>query len=215
MKRIISIIAAVLLALLTCIPAYAAEAIGELPGDTDISIYAKYKNNTDFIIIPTDNEGNGSVTLPSGTQIDVNGADSSKGRLIVDEVTDKEVLDWVEKQLGDKASGSKTYHVYLLDEDCVSKPADGVSVTIKQKDGSVDSVYAVSDDSTGKLDADIESGRITFTTNSTYLYTLCNAAPQQNGFPLWIVLIIIISGATGFAAVYIIIFMKKKNHSEE
>ena len=80
MKKIFSILSAVLLALLVCVPAYAAETIDEVPGHTEISVYAKYVDNTDFTVILTDDNGGGSITLPDGTEISVGGADEANGR---------------------------------------------------------------------------------------------------------------------------------------
>ena len=175
MKKIFSILSAVLLALLICVPAYAAETIDEVPGNTEISVYAKYVDNTDFTVILTDDNGGGSITLPDGTEISVGGADKANGRIVVEEVTDKEALDWAKKQLGDKADGAKIYYVYVLDENGRSQPAIGVTVTVKPKDGNADSVYAVNDGKPNKLQCKAENGAVTFTTDGSYIYALCKA----------------------------------------
>ena len=172
MKKLVSILAAALLALLICVPAYAAETVGEVPGSTDISVYAKYVDNTGFSVISTDTNGGGSITLPDGTEITVDGADEANGRIVVEEVTDKEALDWAKKQLGDKTEAAKVYHVYVLFDDGKTQPATGVTVTVKPKDGDADSVYAVSDGKTGKLQCKIENGAVTFTTDGSSVYAL-------------------------------------------
>lgn len=214
MKKLISILAAALFVLLICVPASAAEVLSEVTDDTDISVFAKYTDNTGFIVIPTDSEGNGSVTLPDETQIAVSHADNAKGRLFVEEVTDKDALDWIAEQLGGKASDTKTYHVYMLDANGVAIPTEGVKISVMPKDFSADSVYAVADGKTGKLQSAVENGKITFTTNSTYLYTLCsdsgNASPHQTSFPFWVIPIIVIGCATPF----VVIFIKKREHPE-
>ena len=210
MKKIFLIISAALLALLICVPAYAAETVGEVPGNTEISVYAKYVDNTDFTVILTDDNGGGSITLPDGTEISVGGADKANGRIVVEEVTDKEALDWAKKQLGDKADGAKIYYVYVLDENGRSQPAIGVTVTVKPKDGNADSVYAVSDGKTDKLQCKAENGAVTFTTDGSSVYALCKAfgmtpggnSPQTGdtfNLTLWITLLCVSGGACAAA----------------
>ena len=214
MKKIFSIISAALLSMFACVPAYAAETIGEVPGNAEISVYAKYVDNTDFTVIPTDDNGGGSITLPDGTEITVSGADSTKGRIFVEEVTDPDVLDWIAAQLDDKASGAKAYHVYCLDGNGVSMPTDGVNITIKAKDGTVDAVYTVGDDKTEKLQFSSENGEITFATNGEYFYAMCsdsgNIAPQKTNFPFWIIPIVVV----GCAMLFIVIFIRKRKRTE-
>ena len=209
MKKIISMITVALLTLLSFVPVYAAETIvDKVPGNTDISVYAKYVDNTGFTVISTDKDGNGSIILPDGTEIMVSGADSENGRIVVEEITDREVLDWIAEKLGDKADGARTYHVYLLDDDGAARPTDGVKVTIKQKDASVDFVYAVSNEQIDEVQAAFERG-ITFTTNGAYFYALCsdsgNSSQHQTGFTLWIILI-----AAIVCLIFFIDFLRKK-----
>ena len=181
MKKLVSILAAALLALLICVPAYAAETVGEVPGNTEISVYAKYVDDTDFTVISTDDNGSGGITLPDGTEITVSGADKANGRIVVEEVPDKGVLDWAKKQLGDKADGAKIYYVYVLDENGKTQPAIGVTVTVKPKDGNADSVYAISDSKTGKLPSASKDGSVTFTTDGSLFYALCKDSESTPG----------------------------------
>lgn len=205
MKKIISIIAAALLVLMTCVPAFAAETVNKVPGNADISVYAKYVDNTDFTTISTDENGNGRITLPDGTEIIVNGAEKATCIIVVEEVTDREVLDWAKNQLGDKADGAKIYYVYLLNENGLFQPATGITVTIKPKDSTADSVYALGDSKTTKLQCKAENGAVTLTTDGSVFYALCrdaqaipgDKAPQTGGtsnLVLWITLLLITGG---------------------
>lgn len=220
MKKIVSAtaIAAALLISLICVPAYAAEAVSQMPGDTDISVYAKYVDSTDFTTISTDENGNGSITLPDGTRITVSSADKATGRIIVEEVTDKEALDWIKSRLGDKADGAKIYYVYMLDENGLSQPANSVTVTVKPKDGNFNSVYAVSDSITAKLQCKAENGTVTFTTDSSSFYALRrdvkeipgDKSPQTGdnvNLTLWIALLLVSGGAV---TVTTVVSRKKK-----
>ena len=174
MKKILSFMAAIVFALLCAVPDYAEEtAVEAVPSGTDISVYVKYVDNTGFNMVPIDKDGGGSVTLPDGTEITIGGADISKGRIVVEEVTDKDVLDWISKMLGSKVKGAKVYNVYLLDENGTSQPTNGVTVTIKPNGASVNSVYAVSHSKTGKLQSTNQNGAVTFTTDGSSFYALC------------------------------------------
>lgn len=181
MKKIITTIVAVLLVLLIGIPAYAAETVSEAPGSTDISVYAKYVDNTGFTVIPIDNGGNGSVTLPDGTEITVRRTDDAKSRIVVEEVTDRDVLDWIAEKLGSKADGARVFYVYQLDESRTSKPTNDVAVTITAKDDAAYSVHAVSNDKTGELPSAIQNGAVTFTTDGSSFYALCKASASTPG----------------------------------
>ena len=214
----ILIIAAAFLALLTCVPAYAAETISQLPGSTDISAYAKYEDNIGFTVIFTDENGNGSVTLPDGTDIAVSGADKKGARIIVEEVTDGEAFDWAKKQLGDKSDSAKIYYVCLLDENGLSKPTNGITVTVKPKNCNADSVYAVSDGKTGKLQSKAENGAFTFTTDGSSFYALCKVNPEdkppQTGVNSDLALCIALLFISGGVIIAVAVSGKKKKHQE-
>lgn len=219
MKKILSFMVAIVFSLLCAVPAYAAEKKAEtVPTSTDIPIYAKYVDNTDFIFVPVDNDGNGSVTLPDGTEVTVSGAG---GRLVVEEVTDQEVLDWISENLGNKAVSAKVYHVYWLNEDGTSRPTSGVTITIKPKDASAYSVYAVSDSKTGKLKSAAQNGAVTFTTDGSSFYALCKGSKvtpgdksPQTGDTSNLVLRIALLLASGGAGILTTVYGRKKKSRE-
>ena len=221
MKKIISIVVAALLTLLTCFPAYAAErTVDKVPGNTDISVYAKYVDNTDFTTIPTDENGNGSVTLPDGTEITVVGADTAKGRIVVEEVTDKEVLEWAAKLLGSKAKGARIFYIYQIKEDGTAQPVSGVTVTVKLADGKTYTVYSLSDDKSNQLNASNKNGKVSLRTDGSDFYALCVSSgkpgadkPPQTGddlnLSLWLALLL----ASGGAGILTSFYGKKKKRS--
>lgn len=215
MKKLLFLIAAALLALLTCFSVCAEKAVCGAPGDTDISVCAKYVDNTGFPVIPTDENGNGSTTLPGGTRVSVRGVSRAKGRIVVEEVADKQALDWIAAQLGDRASGAKVYHIYLLDDQGGSAPAEGVEVTIIPEGGAADSVYAIGSDRAGKLHSTVGNGGITFAANGTDFYALYqtpgNAPAHRGGFPLMVILPI----AGGCLILFLLIFLKKRKKTEK
>lgn len=218
MKKIISILSAALLVLLTCVPAYATEPVSEVPGNADLSVYARYVDNTDFSVIAIDDSGSGSITLPDGTEITVSGA---ADRLVIEEVTAREALDWAAQQLDGRAKDFSLFQVCRIDENGEAQPVNGVTVTIKPKNDTADSVYTVSDGKTGKLQCKTETGAVTFTTDGAAFYALCRDAkvtpdgksPQtgdNSALALWTALLLV----SGGAGILITTCGRKKRHSE-
>lgn len=214
MKKFLSILTAALLTLLTCVPVCVAETVSEVPGDTDISVYAKYVDNTGFTEIPTDENGSGSITLPDGTEITVSDADKASGRIVVEEVADKEVLDWAEKLLGSQTADFRLFYIYWLNEDGTSQPVSGVTVTIRTADAASNTVCTLNGDKHNKLNAAAKNGIVTFETDGSSFYALCKGAkpsvpdgktPQtgdDSNPALWLALMLIGGGAAMLAIVF-------------
>ena len=161
---------------LSCgITAFAAEA--NLNTDTeqkDIGVYVKYVDNTVWNTVPTDEDGEGSATLPNGTEIEISDADKTKGQLVIDPITDKEALDWINSVTDGKVKAPQAYHIYYLDDNGNMTNADGISVSIKPENTLQNPVvYSLkSDGSMELLSADVKNGMITFTTDGSPYYVL-------------------------------------------
>lgn len=219
MKKIISIIVAALLILLTCVPAYAAEkTVDKVPSDTNISVYARYVDNTDFTTIPTDENGNGSITLPGGTEITISGADTAKGRIVVEEVTDKEVLDWAVKLLGSNAKGTRIFYIYQIQDDGTVQPVSGVTVTVNTADNTTYTVYSLKDNTSSKLNDSSGNGSVSFKVDGSSFYALCKVSgktpsgtsPQtgdNRNLALWIALLFV----SGAALLVVMVIGAKKS----
>ena len=213
MKKIISVIAAVLFSVPACISVCAAETVSEAPGNADLPIYARYADNTGFNIVPTDEKGTGGISLPDGTEITVSGADKANSRLVVEEITEKEALDWIAGQLKDKADDARAYHVFWLNDDGSSQPTDGVKMSIRQAENTADAVFSLNGERASKLNAGIKNGTVTFTTDGSSFYALCKGSvttepevkPPQTGdngdLFLWITLLFVSGGIITYAAV--------------
>ena len=92
--------------------AFAAEA--NLNTDTEqkgIGVYVKYVDNTVWNTVPTDEDGEGSATLPDGTEIEISNADKTKGQLVIDPITDKEALDWINSVTDGKVKTPQAFHI--------------------------------------------------------------------------------------------------------
>lgn len=155
--------------------AFAAEA--NLNTDTEqkgIGVYVKYVDNTVWNTVPTDEDGEGSATLPDGTEIEISNADKTKGQLVIDLITEKEALDWISSVTDGKVKTPQAFHIYYLDNNGNLINADGISVSMKPGNTLQNPVvYSLkSDGSMELLSADVKNGTITFTTDGSPYYVL-------------------------------------------
>ena len=154
---------------------FAAEA--NLNTDTeqkDIGVYVKYVDNTVWNTVPTDEDGEGSATLPDGTEVGISDADKTKGQLVIDPITDKEALDWINSVTDGKVKTPQAYHIYYLENNGNITNAKGISVTMKPGNTLQNPVvYSLkTDGSMELLSADVKNGTITFTTDGSPYYVL-------------------------------------------
>ena len=175
LKKVITAMSAAVLVLSCGMTAFAAEA--NLNTDTeqkDIGVYVKYVDNTVWNTVPTDEDGDGSATLPDGTEIEISNADKTKGQLVIDPITDKEALDWINSVTDGKVKAPQAFHIYYLDNNGNLINADGVSVSMKPGNTLQNPVvYSLkSDGSMELLSADVKNGTITFTTDGSPYYVL-------------------------------------------
>lgn len=175
LKKVITAMSAAVLVLSCGMTAFAAEV--NLNTDTeqkDIGVYVKYVDNTVWNTVPTDEDGEGSATLPDGTEIEISDADKTKGQLVIDPITDKEALDWVNSVTDGKVKTPQAFHIYYLDNNGNLINADGISVSMKPGNTLQNPVvYSLkSDGSMELLSADVKNGTITFTTDGSPYYVL-------------------------------------------
>ena len=175
LKKVITAMSAAVLVLSCGMTAFAAEA--NLNTDTeqkDIGVYVKYVDNTVWNTVPTDEDGEGSATLPDGTEIEISDADKTKGQLVIDPITDKEALDWINSVTDGKVKAPQAFHIYYLDNNGNLINADGISVSMKPENTLQNPVvYSLkSDGSMELLSADVKNGMITFTTDGSPYYVL-------------------------------------------
>ena len=175
LKKVITAMSAAVLVLSCGMTAFAAEA--NLNTDTEqkaIGVYVKYVDNTVWNTVPTDEDGEGSATLPDGTEIEISNADKTKGQLVIDPITDKEALDWINSVTDGKVKAPQAYHIYYLENNGNMINANGISVSMKPGDTlQTPVVYSLkSDGSMELLSADVKNGTITFTTDGSPYYVL-------------------------------------------
>ena len=175
LKKVIAAMSAAMLICSCGMTAFAAEA--NLNTDTepkDIGVYVKYVDNTVWNTVPTDEDGEGSATLPDGTEVGISNADKTKGRLVIDPITDKGALDWINSVTDGKVKAPQAYSIYYLDDTGNRINADGISVSMKPENTLQNPVvYSLkSDGSMELLSADVKNGMITFTTDGSPYYVL-------------------------------------------
>lgn len=175
LKKVIAAMSAAMLICSCGMTAFAAEA--NLNTDTepkDIGVYVKYVDNTVWNTVPTDEDGEGSATLPDGTEIEISNADKTKGQLVIDLITEKEALDWISSVTDGKVKTPQAFHIYYLDNNGNLINADGISVSMKPGNTLQNPVvYSLkSDGSMELLSADVKNGTITFTTDGSPYYVL-------------------------------------------
>ena len=175
LKKVITAMSAAMLVLSCGMTAFAAEAnLSTDAEQKDIGVYVKYVDNTVWNTVPTDEDGEGSATLPDGTEVGISDADKTKGQLVIDPITDKEALDWTAGVTDGKVKAPQAFHIYYLDNNGNLIYADGVSVSMKPGDTLQNPVvYSLkSDGSMELLSADVKNGTITFTTDGSPYYVL-------------------------------------------
>ena len=175
LKKVIAAMSAAMLICSCGMTAFAAEA--NLNTDTepkDIGVYVKYVDNTVWNTVPTDEDGDGTATLPDGTEVGISNADKTKGRLVIDPITDKEALDWINSVTDGKVKAPQAFHIYYFDDTGNLINADGISVSMKPENTLQNPVaYSLkSDGSMELLSADVKNGTITFTTDGSPYYVL-------------------------------------------
>ena len=175
LKKVITAMSAAVLVLSCGMTVFAAEA--NLNTDTeqkDIGVYVKYVDNTVWNTVPTDEDGECSATLPDGTEVGISNADKTKGRLVIDPITDKEALDWINSVTDGKVKTPQAFHIYYLDNNGNLINANGISVSMKPGNTLQNPVvYSLkSDGSMELLSADVKNGMITFTTDGSPYYVL-------------------------------------------
>ena len=175
LKKVITAMSAAVLVLSCGMTAFAAEA--NLSTDTEqkgIGVYVKYVDNTVWNTVPTDEDGEGSATLPDGTEVGISNADKTKGQLVIDPITDKEALDWINSVTDGKVKTPQAFHIHYLDNNGNLINANGISVSMKPGNTLQNPVvYSLkSDGSMELLSADVKNGTITFTTDGSPYYVL-------------------------------------------
>lgn len=98
----------------------------------------------------------------------IENADKDKN-LVVDQVTEKEALDWLNSVMGKKSENTVAFHIYYIDGDSIL-PANGIKVTINIDKDQVNSVKA--DGTVSSLKCEESDAEISFVTDDAPFYVL-------------------------------------------
>lgn len=138
----------------------------------EVNVYVKYVDNTPWDAVPIDDDGNGTLTLPDGTQITVSGADKTKGKIVVDSIAEQEAVDWISSLTNNKIKNIHPFHIYYINSDNNMISAEGVTVTIKFN-SAINAASGLTVNTAGvvnSLSTEVDGTEITFTVNSDPYY---------------------------------------------
>ena len=149
--------------------AYAAEAkLDDNNTTANGNVYAVYTEDVPWNSVPVDDDGNAVIDFPD--------ADKDKN-LVVDQVTEKEALDWLNSVMGKKSENTVAFHIYYIDGDSIL-PANGIKVTINIDKDQVNSVKA--DGTVSSLKCEESDAEISFVTDDAPFYVLGTKAPESS-----------------------------------
>lgn len=176
MKKMTSFLALVL-ALSIPSGAYAAESkLDDNNTTANGNVYAVYTEDVPWNSVPVDDDGNAVIDFPDGTSVKIENADKDKN-LVVDQVTEKEALDWLNSVMGKKSENTVAFHIYYIDGDSIL-PANGIKVTINIDKDQVNSVKA--DGTVSSLKCEESDAEISFVTDDAPFYVLGTKAPESS-----------------------------------
>ena len=154
--------------------AYAAEAkLDDNNTTANGNVYAVYTEDVPWNSVPVDDDGNAVIDFPDGTSVKIENADKDKN-LAVDQVTEKEALDWLNSVMGKKSENTVAFHIYYIDGDSIL-PANGIKVTINIDKDQVNSVKA--DGTVSSLKCEESDAEISFVTP---FYVLGTKTPESS-----------------------------------
>lgn len=176
MKKLTSFLALVL-ALSIPSGVYAAEAkLDDNNTTANGNVYAVYTEDVPWNSVPVDNDGNAVIDFPDGTSVKIENADTDKN-LVVDQVTDKEALDWLNSVMGKKSENTVAFHIYYIDGDSIL-PSNGIKVTINTDKDQAHSVKA--DGTVSSLKCEESDAEISFVTDDALYYVLGKKTPESS-----------------------------------
>lgn len=175
MKRIMAWMLTMIVALSACVTAFAAES--NLGGEnrlTDIGVFARYIDNTQWNTVPVDDNGRGTTTLPGGTMITVSGAWKPGCQLVIDPIPETDARNWISGVLDGKAVNLTPLHIYFIDSSGNTMAAAGVTVAVKPQSQLAEPVvYSLtSEGQASGLTVAAQDGAFTFSTDGSPYYVL-------------------------------------------
>ncbi len=205
MKKVLSIISAVILLCLSVVPCYAAETTMTEPGSEDIGVYvnASYTPAFGTIGAPID-DGKYTVETSDGTVITVKPETAVEGlTLVVYPVptTDKEAYEWFENSA--KYFGNMRYYYDIYFVDAAGNRVDGgeceVMLTLSEAYGTPKTAILGKDGIITEIANSAEAGKVKFTMSESGYYVLAEAIVQPDApktgdtgnMVLWLVLMLV------------------------
>lgn len=226
MKRILTFVLVLLLALTVSVTVFAAE-------DKTIDVSAKYEDTSQYTVNVS--EGGAEYVDEDGTKVSVSGIPDEAKTLVVIPVdeADTDAYAWFKDTVqNENIENSITpYAVYLYNDNGESVSSAGATVTVPVPEGYTDPiVYAIDKDGNPtKLTAEVKDATITFTSDGSLHFVVADEKETTPGtdptpgtepndpddptdndsFPWWIILIIVIVLCGGGFAIYWFVIKKR------
>lgn len=201
MKRIMAWMLIMIFVLSASVTAFAAESNpGGENRQTDIGVYARYTDYTQWNTVPVDEHGQGTTVLPDGTEITVSGALKPGCQFVIDPIPEQEALDWISDVLGGKAKDLSPFHIFFIDGNGNTRTADDVTVTVKLPEKLTDPVaYSLtSEGKTSGLTVTAKDGFLTFPTDGSPYYVLGETVSGSTNPPASYTITVTADGADVF-----------------
>ncbi len=186
MKRVLSIISAVLLLSLSALPCHAAETTKTEPGSEEIGVYinASHTPASGTVGTPID-DGKYTVETPDGTEITVKPETVVEGlSLVVYPIpaTDADAYKWFEDSAKDLGNKRYYYDIYFID--AAGNRVDGgkceVTITLPDGYGTPKTALLGKDGKLTAITNSVHDGKVKFTMNGNGYYVIAEAAGQTD-----------------------------------
>lgn len=161
------------------VPVFAADA-----DSRSICVNAKYVGNLPWkTAIPNEN-GTAKIVLSDGTEVSVSGITDGRWTLAVDEITDKEALEYIDGVTQKELSRRVYLHIFFFDENGEVRTAEGVNVSVKLPNGLKNpTAYVLSGEKTERLPVSADGSILRFTATDGTIYVLGNLRQNSPSIP--------------------------------
>lgn len=166
MKKLFLALTACFFAACLSVPVFAAEADSRV-----VDVYAKYVSNITWNTASPNGDGEATITLPDKTEVKVSKIKNGKWTLVVEEITEKEALDYIYETAGTDVESRLPLNIFFLDEKGGVHSADGTEISITpQKKLAHPAAYALTGDSFEALNVSSGGGSIKFKATDSKIY---------------------------------------------
>lgn len=170
MRKLTSLLLAVVLLLSCTVTAFAAE-----DDPVEIGVYAKTEYSIDGEYTAPVENGSASVTTPDGTVTVTNAPDGAVTLVVIP--MEGDALTWIDECVDENAVAAYDIHFRDANGNRINANGAKVSITASGTELSVSSVTTSGTDS--KLTSEVSSGKVFFTTDGSHYYVIAETAVED------------------------------------